>query len=441
MGMGSGSYGPVMVKVDNSHRGTLEFVDLETLEKIDVTWSKKKPSLSHPVNFNPTLICASAAGRVFSVSNEGVMRLEGSNVTQYSSIRVSNGPSIPSSDGSRVVYNGKILKCPLIQVSEQSVNYGMTVPAISAPYFISYKWPGPSDRAPVTQTAKLYWFEDLQLLATFESTGPFTDGRMQGKTISSALRRVFLVPQSNILATFAKTSDKLVLHRLDVEQLLAESGKDYFYVDSMAPPLARLKSKFEYQVKAKAKHGGLKYSLEAAPTGMQVSSLGKITWEVPQGYGEERVNVIVEIENSKGRSVFHPFEIGFPELARLTERKRIAKKKQYRKQVKLAEEKRRRTRIAFNTEKSQEERRRRDNARRFSMRDWADKTGKHQIRAQFVRVVDRTTVVLMSPKGKEIKIPLEKLSDRDIFLAVRNDLQPKTQIEEKTPFEKDGGEQ
>jgi len=75
------------------------------------------------------------------------------------------------------------------------------------------------------------------------------------------------------------------------------------------------------------------------------------------------------------------------------------------------------------------------------MRDWADKTGKHQIRAQFVRVVDRTTVVLMSPKGKEIKIPLEKLSDRDIFLAVRNDLQPKTQIEEKTPFEKDGGEQ
>jgi len=59
------------------------------------------------------------------------------------------------------------------------------------------------------------------------------------------------------------------------------------------------------------------------------------------------------------------------------------------------------------------------------MRDWKDVSGKHTIRAQFLGVIDRSKVALKTDEGKEMTIELSRLSNADIYEAVRSDLMTK----------------
>jgi len=59
------------------------------------------------------------------------------------------------------------------------------------------------------------------------------------------------------------------------------------------------------------------------------------------------------------------------------------------------------------------------------LRDWKDVTGNHTIRAKFLGVIDRAKVALETVDGKEMTIELSKLSNADIYQAVKSDLMTK----------------
>jgi hypothetical protein len=50
------------------------------------------------------------------------------------------------------------------------------------------------------------------------------------------------------------------------------------------------------------------------------------------------------------------------------------------------------------------------------LREWLDSTGRHKIKARFLRLIDGT-VYLKSESGSERKIPLERLSEKDQAFA------------------------
>ena len=62
------------------------------------------------------------------------------------------------------------------------------------------------------------------------------------------------------------------------------------------------------------------------------------------------------------------------------------------------------------------------------VRDWKDVSGNHTIRAQFVGVIDRSKVALKTEDGKEMTIELSRLSNVDIYQAVKSDLLAKLSV-------------
>ena len=62
------------------------------------------------------------------------------------------------------------------------------------------------------------------------------------------------------------------------------------------------------------------------------------------------------------------------------------------------------------------------------VRDWKDVTGKHTIRASFIGVIDRAKVALKTDDGKEMTIELSRLSNADIYEAVKLDLMSKLAV-------------
>ena len=411
MGMGSASFGPVLAVAD-SRQPKFEFFDLETLEPIDVTWP-----VGSTARKEKSLIKASSDGRVFSVPGF-VFRLEGTFIHK----KLTLGSSyLPSSDGKNFIVTGDILNEQFYHVDGK---YGSAISAISAPFFLSYEFPKKrKQNPPVYTSVSLRGFDNCEALETFELSGPFVDERSNGKRLDFYASRVFFVPQVQILATIAPSSGKVGLQKIDVEKILKSSGSDYLFAMSTAPTHAILGSKFQYQIVAKSNHDELTYSLESSPEGMDISQSGKIIWQIPNGFGDERVNVIAKVANSDGQSIFHPFEFGIPENSRISEKKRVAKKRKFEKEMKRAYEARRKAQMLKNDTIGNEQRWEKSQAQRFSMREWMDRSGK-RIRAKFVRVVDRKTVVLMTAEGREIELPLDRLFSHHIFLAVRNDLQP-----------------
>jgi hypothetical protein len=57
-----------------------------------------------------------------------------------------------------------------------------------------------------------------------------------------------------------------------------------------------------------------------------------------------------------------------------------------------------------------------------SMTKWTDREGNTQLRAMFVTIEQKQTVVLLDAKGITHKVPLNSLSDRDIYRAVLYDV-------------------
>ena len=121
-------------------------------------------------------------------------------------------------------------------------------------------------------------------------------------------KRFFLVPSAQLLVTLPDSLDKLLLHRIDLDKLLATADYDYLVVASRAPREAVASTVYAYEPAVKSKKGGVKLKLETGPKGMKVED-GKLTWTVPAAMAGREVDVSVGVTDAAGREVFHTFKL------------------------------------------------------------------------------------------------------------------------------------
>jgi hypothetical protein len=122
-------------------------------------------------------------------------------------------------------------------------------------------------------------------------------------------KRFHFLPEAKLIVVIPPTNDRLVLYPFDAEAALERSGRDYLVVTSQPPVSARKGSAYEYAIQVRSRRGGVKYKLEAGPTGMTVSAAGKLTWEVPTGFVEAQTNVIASVTDGGGQERFHSFTV------------------------------------------------------------------------------------------------------------------------------------
>ncbi len=307
--MGSGSQGPIMIVASNGPIGadTL-FVSLKTLKPLPLELTGDRT-----IHDNSSPLRASADGRVFSGwSTHGspqsleTLVVEGGKV-RVSANRPSAGHAIPSADGRFLLTGRGLYSQQCKSIGKEDRNNPYLLPAVQGPYCLALdlnqKGPG-SQRHPVAihlpgLARPLVTLTGLELP---EGMNAWDREKFQTD------RRIHFIPDAKLLLTLPTSNDKLILHRLDVEQLVEKSDTDYLFITSQPPESVRKRQTFRYQLQVKSRKGGVSYKLDAAPAGMEVTE-GLIRWTVPADYAEAETTVIVCVSDKSGQEVFQTFKV------------------------------------------------------------------------------------------------------------------------------------
>ncbi|MCA9175126.1 MAG: hypothetical protein KDB14_11640, partial [Planctomycetales bacterium] len=323
VGMGGGSEGPALVRTSSGSGALasveLRFLDLETLRPLEVTWSDgHRP---HGVYRDRNAIRASMDGSVFVVDGMGAIRLAGSQATVTRDS--SNVGLLPSANGRFYLANGRLLSSELKPLGDNTNNFGAAVHSLTGSYMIGVD-AGTRSRfrnaeSSQSRGGKLYQIGDQRPLVTIPDllVSPPNDriGGYQASTLSLD-KRVLFVPEAKVIVTVPYTDDRLRVLPFDVQKALDASGVDYLIVDPAPQQTVALGKPYEYTLSVKSKRGGLKFTLDAGPEGMKVSSDGKVTWDVPGSLTAALHPVIISVSDASGQSTFHTFEVTAPEVAR-----------------------------------------------------------------------------------------------------------------------------
>lgn len=122
-------------------------------------------------------------------------------------------------------------------------------------------------------------------------------------------RRVVFVPDAKVIVLLPPGDDRLVLYKFDADAALEQSGFDYLLVSSRPPKQVKAGTTFNYPIKVKSRQGGVKYSLDSGPMGMEVSAEGVVKWSVPNDVPAGNQEVILTVRDKSGQEVFHTFTI------------------------------------------------------------------------------------------------------------------------------------
>jgi hypothetical protein len=121
-------------------------------------------------------------------------------------------------------------------------------------------------------------------------------------------KRVFLIPQSELLATLTSTKEELILRRVNLTAEMDKRDVNYLFVASQAVRVAKKGDTYRYAIDAKSKKGGLVYKVESGPADLSVSSAGLVTWSVPAS-AQPEASVIISIHDVSGQEIYHSFRI------------------------------------------------------------------------------------------------------------------------------------
>jgi predicted Zn finger-like uncharacterized protein len=122
-------------------------------------------------------------------------------------------------------------------------------------------------------------------------------------------KRFYLIPSAKLLVVLPETQDRLLLYRVDVDELLAKSDIDYLVVLSRPPASAVQGQTLNYVPSVKSRKGGVKVKLESGPPGMTVSGQGRVSWKVPADFAPGEVDVILGIGDASGQETFQTFRL------------------------------------------------------------------------------------------------------------------------------------
>lgn len=295
--MGHGSNGPVVVNG--------RFFDLQGLKPLAVTGDKgtDRPSIG------PGRI-ASGDGTVFggwntqlSPASATAFVLDGDAVKRHDAGDLRH--VVPGPDG-RTLFTGRgLVPRTLERAAPDDAEYGYCLPAVRGDYFLSLTTATAGKGGGFTVYLKglgapIAKLDKADHGLTFdgwdrEEFGPW--------------KRVFLVPDANVIVVLPSSNDRVALHAFDAEAALEKSGHEYLMVASQPPREARTGATLTYPVKVKAKPGGVTFRLDSGPKGMTVSADGVVTWAVPPDAPAGDQEVILTVRDKTGREVFHTFTV------------------------------------------------------------------------------------------------------------------------------------
>jgi hypothetical protein len=109
--------------------------------------------------------------------------------------------------------------------------------------------------------------------------------------------------------TIPSEAGQITLRRVNALDLLKKLSVDYLFLESIPPPATTTGTKFEYQIWARSRRGGLKYELSSGPDGMTISQEGRLSWNVPTEFADVEVTPIVTIKDNSGSEIFHTFSM------------------------------------------------------------------------------------------------------------------------------------
>ena len=139
--------------------------------------------------------------------------------------------------------------------------------------------------------------------------GPDGGNRSWSASDFSLDKRVHFHVQAGVLATVPFTNDKVLLKNVDLETLIRESETDYFYIMSTPTRTFVRGDRYEYQCNVLARGGEKEFELASGPDGMEVSAEGQLTWDVPDDYRESSVDVIINVGDGDGQTVYDTFTL------------------------------------------------------------------------------------------------------------------------------------
>ncbi|MFT3880137.1 MAG: hypothetical protein QM703_10815 [Gemmatales bacterium] len=125
-------------------------------------------------------------------------------------------------------------------------------------------------------------------------------------------KRVYFIAEAKTAILIPNNNDRLILYKVDIDELLKKSEIDYFFVMSTPKITAPKGTVYTYPIEVRSKQPGVKYRVEAGPSGLKVNAQGVVTWQVPPRIEDESVDVIISITNTAGEELLHDFRISIP---------------------------------------------------------------------------------------------------------------------------------
>lgn len=319
--MGNASRGPLLVyhavSTGALDRCSVDFVDPLTLQVVELKRGLRQ-RLSSGVYRDAEHIRCSGDGQVFgcwysSHSPSGLQSLviRGNQADEYYQ-HDSVGHVVPSADG-RTLYTaqGQFTEACKAK-SSRNATPGWLVPAVHGDYYLQVDAGGhfvthgatgtfaprvtifiQGDSRPVGVLPKVELSGEAQAWATNDFTHD---------------KRLHFVPDAAVLVSIPATNDRLMLYRVDLNEMLEKSGIDYLFVTSRPPAEVRPGSTLRYEMVVKCKRGPASFRLETGPEGLAVSPRGEITWAVPSDAQGDQ-NVVVLVKDAGGQESFHTFRL------------------------------------------------------------------------------------------------------------------------------------
>lgn len=293
--LGHGSDGPLVV---NGF-----FLDLSTFRPLPIRDQKGNERA-----FSAGYRIPSADGSVFgawktnqSPDESTVFVVEGNTVKRYDAQGLKH--VVPGPDGKTIYTANGICSTTLKRFDRDDAAYGYCLPAVRGGYFLSLT-SASSGKAGFTiyhrgLSLPIMRLDKFNHGLSFdgwdrESFGPW--------------RRVFFVPDAQLIAVLPQTNDQIALYKFDAEAALEKSGQDYLIVTSKPPHRYEPGSEFTYAVKVKSKPLQVQHKLEVGPQGMVISPEGLISWKPDQSVSGDQ-DVILTLRNANGQEVFHTFTL------------------------------------------------------------------------------------------------------------------------------------
>jgi hypothetical protein len=122
-------------------------------------------------------------------------------------------------------------------------------------------------------------------------------------------RHVFVLPEFGVFAVIPKQKDRIDIHRFDLDAMLKDAKRDYFFVTSQPVTTATKGAAYRYAIVVKSNKGGVKSQLVSAPPGMTLGADSVLTWTVPADFAAADTDVALSIRDGLGKEIRHAFTV------------------------------------------------------------------------------------------------------------------------------------